>query len=119
VTGSFQNSSEGGEKGRFPVFDPFRYDTTDLAAVAAWEILQGFYSALPQLDSKVKSKEFNLWTESYGGHYGPAFFDYFRNKNLEIENGTSSGTQLLFNTLGVSISPAIKCSGSANDGADR
>lgn len=42
-------------------------DTTDLAAVAAWHTLQGFYSALPQLDSDVKSKSFNLWTESYGG----------------------------------------------------
>lgn len=42
-------------------------DTTDLAAHAAWEALQGFYSALPQLDSEIKSKSFNLWTESYGG----------------------------------------------------
>lgn len=31
-----------------------------------------FLGALPQLDGTVKSKEFNLWTESYGGHYGPA-----------------------------------------------
>jgi hypothetical protein len=37
-------------------------DTTELAAIAAWEILQGFYSLLPQLDSEVESKEFNLWT---------------------------------------------------------
>jgi hypothetical protein len=29
--------------------------------------MQGFFSALPQLDSKVKSTKFNLWTESYGG----------------------------------------------------
>jgi hypothetical protein len=42
-------------------------DTTDLAAMAAWEVLQGFYAALPQLDSKVHSTKFNLWTESYGG----------------------------------------------------
>jgi hypothetical protein len=37
-------------------------DTTELAAIAAWEILQGFYQLLPQLDSEVESKEFNLWT---------------------------------------------------------
>lgn len=42
-------------------------DTTELAAVAAWEVLQGFYAALPQLDAKVHSTKFNLWTESYGG----------------------------------------------------
>lgn len=42
-------------------------DTTDLAARAAWEVVQGFLGGLPDLDSKIKSKSFNLWTESYGG----------------------------------------------------
>lgn len=42
-------------------------DTTNLAAEATWEVLQGFLGALPKLDSKIKSKSFNLWTESYGG----------------------------------------------------
>lgn len=42
-------------------------DTTDIAARATWEVLQGFLGGLSQLDSEVKSKEFNLWTESYGG----------------------------------------------------
>lgn len=35
-------------------------DTTDLAAIAAWEVIQGFYDALPQLDGDVPSKTFNL-----------------------------------------------------------
>jgi hypothetical protein len=52
-------------KSRF-VLDEFAnwliIDTTELAAIAAWEILQGFYELLPQLDSEVESKEFNLWT---------------------------------------------------------
>lgn len=40
---------------------------TDLAAHAAWHVIQGFLSGLPQLDAKIGSeKEFNLWTESYG-----------------------------------------------------
>lgn len=76
-------------------------DTTNLAAVAAWEALQGFYSALPQLDSEVKSKSFNLWTESYGGHYGPAFFNHFHEQNEKIAKGESQGVQLEFNTLGI------------------
>lgn len=42
-------------------------DTTNLAAKAAWEVLQGFLGGLPKLDSRIKSKSFNLWTESYGG----------------------------------------------------
>lgn len=54
-------------------------DTTDLAAMAAWEVLQGFLEGLPQLQANraTQPKKFNLWTESYGGHYGPSFFDYF------------------------------------------
>ena len=75
-------------------------DTTDLAAIAAWEILQGFYSALPQLDSKVQSATFNLFTESYGGHYGPAFFNYFSEQNALIANGTKTGQYIDFTSLG-------------------
>jgi hypothetical protein len=59
------------ELGTYPVINATEIDTTDLAAVAAWHVLQGFLSALPQLDCEIGSnKEFNLWTESYGGHYG-------------------------------------------------
>jgi len=47
-------------------------DTTELAAIAAWEILQGFYQLLPQLDSGVESKEFNLWTGINNSQQRPA-----------------------------------------------
>lgn len=71
ITGAFANVTVGGPAtGRWPVVDPTILDTTGLAAVAAYHVLQGFYSALPQLDAGVDSKVFNLWTESYGGHYG-------------------------------------------------
>ena len=69
-TGAFLNASDAPVTGRWPVVDAEQLDTTDLAARAAYHILQGFYSALPALDSEVTSKDFNLWTESYGGHYG-------------------------------------------------
>ena len=69
-TGQFLNTSVEPATGIWPVVDAHKLDTTNLAAVAAWHILQGFYSALPQLQRGVKSKTFNLWTESYGGHYG-------------------------------------------------
>jgi hypothetical protein len=62
VTGEFTNSTVDG---RWPVGDVTTLDTTDAAAVAAYHVLQGFYSALPQLDSEVKSKVFNLFTERY------------------------------------------------------
>jgi carboxypeptidase C (cathepsin A) len=63
--------------------------------------MQGFYSALPQLDSKVNSTEFSLFTESYGGHYGPAFFNYFYDQNAAIQNGTAKGKAFTFNSLGI------------------
>lgn len=59
-------------------------------------------SGLPHLAPKIDTgKKFNLWTESYGGHYGPAFFNYFYDQNKLIENGTISGIPLHFETLGI------------------
>ncbi|CAG8392395.1 unnamed protein product [Penicillium salamii] len=72
ITGSFENSDVAGVDGRYPIINATAIDTTELAAKATWEVLQGFLGGLPKLDTKIKSKSFNLWTESYGGHYGPA-----------------------------------------------
>ena len=101
VSGSFVNASEAPPTGRYPVIDPLAIDTTQLAAMAGWEIIQAFYSNLPQLDATTGSKVFNLWTESYGGHYGPAFFHYFQDQNAAVANGTQNGTALTINTLGI------------------
>nr|OQO17903.1 hypothetical protein B0A51_15104 [Rachicladosporium sp. CCFEE 5018] len=109
-TGAFVNATMAPPTGRYPILDPVNQgtiDTTDLAAIAAWHVLQAFLSGLPQLDAKVgngddcSTKEFNLWTESYGGHYGPAFFDYFYQQNDAIANGSMDGVALNFNTLGI------------------
>jgi carboxypeptidase C (cathepsin A) len=101
ISGTFVNDTVQPATGRWPVGDVTTLDTTDAAAIAAWHVLQGFYSALPQLDSEVKSTVFNLWTESYGGHYGPAFYNYFYEQNQMISNGTTDGTLLNFNSLGI------------------
>lgn len=100
-TGVYENASFAGVQGRYPVINATALDTTDLSAIAAWHVLQAFLGALPQLDGGITSREFNLWTESYGGHYGPAFFNYFYEQNQMIANGSSQGIQLNFNTLGV------------------
>ncbi|KAL8718870.1 MAG: hypothetical protein Q9225_004039, partial [Loekoesia sp. 1 TL-2023] len=101
-TGEVENSTYGVD-GRWPVINATELDTTDLAAIATWHVLQGFLANLPQLDARVggPSKTFNLWTESYGGHYGPAFFNYFYEQNVMIRNGTINGTELTFDTLGI------------------
>ena len=44
---------------------------------------------------------FNLWTESYGGHYGPQFYDYFYEQNGLISSGEQSGVPLRMDTLGI------------------
>lgn len=56
---------------------------------------------LPKLDNEVKNRTFNLWTESYGGHYGPAFYDYFYQQNEMITSGEQSGIALKMDTLGI------------------
>lgn len=73
-TGLPVNSSS--PDGRYSVIDPYKVDTTELAAAGTWHILQGFLDNLDTLDSTVKSKSFNLWTESYGGHYGKTALSY-------------------------------------------
>jgi carboxypeptidase C (cathepsin A) len=64
-------------------------------------VLQAFLANLPKLDNQVKNRTFNLWTESYGGHYGPAFYDYFYEQNELIKSGDQSGVELQMDTLGI------------------
>ncbi|KAH7051287.1 Alpha/Beta hydrolase protein [Macrophomina phaseolina] len=89
--------------GRYSLVDPYAYPTSYVAAEGAWHILQAFLGNLPQLEPEISNKdvEFHLWTESYGGHYGPAFYDYFYDHNLAIGNGTENGTRLNMGTLGI------------------
>ncbi|KAK6950619.1 hypothetical protein Daesc_007143 [Daldinia eschscholtzii] len=99
TTGLPVNSSQ--PDGRYSDVDPYRFDTTDLAAKGTWEVLQAFIKELPVLDETVKSRSFNLWTESYGGHYGPAFFKYFYDQNKLIQDGNIPGVELSMHTLGI------------------
>ncbi|KAK4495036.1 hypothetical protein PRZ48_013363 [Zasmidium cellare] len=105
-TGGFLNTSQADPTGTWSTLLPDNegeIDTTDLAAISAWEVLQGFLQALPQLHANRawQPKKFNLWTESYGGHYGPAFFDHFYKENEKIKNGSASGYAMDFNSLGL------------------
>lgn len=68
-TPDFLNATQAPPTGRWPVGNNTEVDTSDLAAIAAWEVIQAFYSGLPQLSSNVTSREFNLATESYGGKH--------------------------------------------------
>lgn len=56
------------EDGRFHWVDQNKANTTDFAAVGAWNVLQAFLELSPQLDPDITNFTFNLWTESYGGY---------------------------------------------------
>lgn len=59
-------------------------NSTLTAAPGMWKALQGFMGAFPQYSNN----GFNFATESYGGHYGPVFNEYFEKQNKANIPGT-------------------------------
>ena len=77
-------------------------NTTTHAATALWHFAQTWFEEFPHY--KPADEQLSLWTESYGGRYGPGFVDYFMRQNEAIQNGTISGPgthYLHLNTLGI------------------
>ncbi|KMU76128.1 hypothetical protein CISG_05496 [Coccidioides immitis RMSCC 3703] len=102
LTRIFENASFAGVTGRYPVInDANKVGITQAAAKVAWDAVQAFYGALPKLNPRLKSRHFNLWTVSNGGHYGPTFFRYFYHQNTKIINGKLRGQPLVFDALGI------------------
>lgn len=58
-------------------------NTTARAAPNMWKTLQGFMGAFPQYSRH----GFHFTTESYGGHYGPVFNEYFEAQNKKNISG--------------------------------
>ncbi|KAG8843251.1 hypothetical protein FRB96_004217 [Tulasnella sp. 330] len=58
-------------------------NSTEAAAAPVWTALQLFFEQF----STYESREFIFATESYGGHYGPAFVTYFDQQNVLISSG--------------------------------
>ncbi|KAF7589545.1 hypothetical protein BBP40_004168 [Aspergillus hancockii] len=98
TVGPTQNRTE---EGRWSVINATAIDNSRLAAESAWKLLQGFYSALPSLDADVESADFHLWTESFGGHWGPSFSTYFYEQNKKLSEKESKGRKLNFKSLGI------------------
>jgi carboxypeptidase C (cathepsin A) len=95
-----------------PIGTGFSYGTdtvtsTVTAAPQVWAMLQAFFTQFPQY----KSREFGIFTESYGGHYGPEFAYYFETQNSAIDAGTLSGIKINLVALGINngwIDPNIQ-----------
>ncbi|KAL9094006.1 MAG: hypothetical protein Q9165_003676 [Trypethelium subeluteriae] len=59
---------------------------TTNAARALWHFAQVWFQSFPGY--KPNDNKISIWTESYGGHYGPAFAAFFQEQNMKIRNGT-------------------------------
>ncbi len=72
-------------------------DSTPHAAPAIWKMVQAFLTQFPEYESR----DFGLFTESYGGHYGPEFAYYFEQQNAAIDAGTITGEKINLVALGI------------------
>jgi carboxypeptidase C (cathepsin A) len=59
---------------------------TSSAARALWHFAQAFFQEFPTY--KPNDNSISIWTESYGGKYGPAFTSFFQQQNEKILNGS-------------------------------
>ncbi|KAF1815331.1 putative carboxypeptidase S1 [Eremomyces bilateralis CBS 781.70] len=71
-------------------------NTAESAAVI-WGALQAFYEAFPRF----QNRDFGIFTEGYGGHYGPAFSKHILDQNNRIEKGETLGQRINLVALGV------------------
>ncbi|KAF7539045.1 hypothetical protein G7054_g2424 [Neopestalotiopsis clavispora] len=77
-------------------------NTTVQAAKAAWHFMQIWLTEFPHY--RPDNNSFSIWAESYGGHYGPTFSDYFEQQNERITNGEldeKDTIPLRLDTLGI------------------
>jgi carboxypeptidase C (cathepsin A) len=72
-------------------------DTTTSAAPLVWKLVQALYGQFPQY----RSREFGIFTESYGGHFGPAFSKYILDQNDLIDQGTLAARKIKLTSLGI------------------
>lgn len=69
--------------------------------------MQTFYKQFPQY----QNRDFGIFTESYGGHYGPEFASYIESQNNKIDSGSINGEKINLIALGISngwYDPAIQ-----------
>ncbi|KAI8957971.1 putative carboxypeptidase S1 [Daldinia sp. FL1419] len=73
-------------------------NSTKAAAPFVWNLLQAFYDSFPEYENR----DFGIFTESYGGHYGPEFARYILDQNAAIFRGDIDAKTIRLVALGVS-----------------
>ncbi|KAJ8130423.1 hypothetical protein O1611_g3205 [Lasiodiplodia mahajangana] len=94
VTGdiSVNSDTENGTtiRGKFSSQDiKHTANTTENAARHFWNFLQVWSKDFPKYYPEGNSV--SIWTESYGGRYGPSFAAYIHEKNSQIQRGSLPG----------------------------
>ena len=77
-------------------------NSTNHSAIALWHFAQTWFEEFPAY--KPHDDRISLWTESYGGHYGPAITSFFQRQNERIADGSldALGAHFLhLDTLGI------------------
>ncbi|ETN41998.1 uncharacterized protein HMPREF1541_03937 [Cyphellophora europaea CBS 101466] len=85
----------------------FTSNTSQLAAESIWHFLQGFLATFPQYSRPPQIAvppvedfvEINLFTESYGGKYGPAIGSFFQEQSAKRQTDLS----LMNSTIGLRL----------------
>ncbi|KAL2851655.1 Alpha/Beta hydrolase protein [Aspergillus pseudodeflectus] len=79
-------------------------NSTTNAAADMWGFLQVWLNEFPEYKSHEKNN-IHIWTESFGGRYGPTYTSYILNQNAKPHNGTldgvSSPSQIKVKTLSI------------------
>ena len=85
----------------------FTANTSHIAAQAIWHFLQGFLTTFPEYNPGLKPDDplttgevgVNLFTESYGGKYGPAIGSFFQQQNTRRQSDPVFANATLQTTL--------------------
>ncbi|KAH6893355.1 Alpha/Beta hydrolase protein [Thelonectria olida] len=78
-------------------YGEYNVNSTLDAAPYVWTFLQAFFENF----QKYRSRDFGLFTESYGGRYGPEFALHFLEQNDAIQQGRGIGEQINLVALGI------------------
>ena len=103
-TGGVPNTNNTFYVGTFPSQDPqATANGTQNAARALWHFAQTWFQEFPAY--KPNDNAVSIFTESYGGRYGPAITAFFEEQNMRIANGSINTTgdthPIHLDTLGI------------------
>ncbi|KAA8642763.1 hypothetical protein EYZ11_002941 [Aspergillus tanneri] len=76
-------------------------NTTTNAARHLWNFAQVWLQEFNVYKNKTRNDRVSIWTESYGGRYGPGFAAYFHKQNGKINSDNGTFKPINLDTLGV------------------